>query len=111
MNATEEYKRKHEHDTKEKPLSRAERRLVEDINATHAKLCAQFDLVFLDADDPDSVEVHELVKRLSCKWKVYCHKRNLKPEAHLAVYKYCNDMIEKYRAEIAAQPNPEAANQ
>lgn len=102
-------KQKEEQRKAPRPMTRQERRAMARAEAEARQtldiLTGKFLEFFTDADDPEGQEVVDKMNQLSAQWKVYCHRRNLKKEAHPLVENYCKGVCEQYLK--AKQPQPE----
>lgn len=84
----------------EKKLTRQQQRAFDrinvEINKTASNLVERFYNFFME-HDPNSDEVADFQRELSAKWKMYCKRMALKPEALNAI----NEQCDKIRAEYA----------
>lgn len=87
---------------KEMPINREQRRARErvhkEISGMIDRLVNQWYEVFLN-NDPESAEVKEKAAEVSAKWKMYCRRRGLKPEALNIVSKTIAELMEEYKKE------------
>lgn len=87
-----------------RPLTREQRRAVERVNKEASEIVQRlvnswYDF-FLD-NDPDSEEVKAKQREVNAKWRMYCKRRNLKPQAHNVVNQSIAGLIEEYKKEKA----------
>lgn len=87
-------------------LTREQRRARERINKEVSdiidRLVSQWYEVFMN-NDPASDVVREKAEEVSAKWKMYCRRRGLKPQALDIVSKSIADLMEEYKKEKAAK--------
>lgn len=79
---------------------RARERAGKEVSGIIDRLVTQWYEFFMD-NDPDSDEVKQKGEEVSAKWKMYCRRRKLKPEALDIVGKTIAELMEEYKKEKA----------
>lgn len=89
----------------EKTITRQQRRYQErvknDAMKTLNALVTKFYEFFME-NDPDSHEIAVERKKLSAKWKMYCHSKQLLPPALTLCEEHIDRIIEKYQEQLKA---------
>jgi hypothetical protein len=87
-------------ETKGKPLTREQKRMVDRINAAAAEtielLTSQFLNAIMAADDPEGPEVGEKIKQIDAKWRMYCKRKGLAATAYTIMDNYMTTAIKEY---------------
>jgi hypothetical protein len=87
-------------ETPKEHLTREQKRFLQRINQEasklHTHLVDKFTEFIVTCEDPEGGEVYEKMKSLSAQWKLFCKRKNLRPEAFNVIEDYCKSTIKEY---------------
>ncbi len=86
--------------TREKVLSRHERRAQERLKAEVEEMYNTLTVKFLDyftaSDNPEGNDVQEKAKQIAAQWRLYCSRKNLIPTLYPIIDTYINGLMKEY---------------
>ncbi len=95
-------------DTKEKAISREQKRRMDRINteaqATINVLMGQFLAFLMVVEDPEGEEAQIKRSQLGAKWRTYCKHKGLTAESRPILDKYMDECMKDYLKEKNPEP-------
>lgn len=78
-------------------------RIQKEAEQCHKLLAENFQNYMLTCEDPDGPGVKEKIAQANAQWRVFCRRKNLRPEAFELIQTFCYGLVKEY-TEAKQQP-------